>query len=270
MRTVESPDGTKIACETHGAGPALIFVDGALCWRDAGPMRPLANELSSGFTVTLYDRRGRGASGNTLPWSAEREVEDLAAVIDAVGGSAALYAVSSGAALALAAAAELGERISALVIFEPPYLGPDGREDALAYTAKLSRLLDEGKRGDAVELFLTRVGVPAQAVAGMRSSPGWSASEALAPTLAYDNAFMGDGTLPIDLLGRVTQQTLVVDGGAVPFMSTAARNLADALSAGTHHSIGGQGHDVAPEVIAPVIAEFLTGVVPAPSQPPAR
>ena len=257
MRTVVSPDGTDIAFEIHGSGPALILVDGAMCSRDAGPMRPLAHELTSTFTVVLYDRRGRGASGDTLPWSVEREVDDLAVLVDAVGGSAALYAVSSGGALALAAAAELGERISALVIFEPPYLGPNGRDDAQAYTAELSRLLREGRPGDAVELFMTHVGVPAQAITSMRSSPGWATMEALAPTLAYDDALMGDGSLPLELLGRVTQPTIVVDGGLVPFMSTAARGLAEALHAGSHHSLGGQGHDVAPEVIAPIISEFL-------------
>jgi pimeloyl-ACP methyl ester carboxylesterase len=220
-------------------------------------MRPLAEQLSSDFTVVLYDRRGRGASGNTLPWSAEREVEDLAALIDAVGGSACLYGMSSGGALVLNTAVELRSRVTPLVLFEPPYTGPDGRDDALAYTAELGGLLEEGRRGDAAELFMRRVGVPAEAIAGMRQSPWWAATEAIAPTLAYDDALMGDGTLPGDLLDRVSQPTLVVDGGQVPFMSAAAQQLAAALSAGQHRSLGNQGHDVAPEVIAPVIREFL-------------
>lgn len=264
MEPVISRDGTRIAFETQGSGFPVILVDGAMCFRNAGPMRPLAAQLSSTFTVVLYDRRGRGESGNALPWAPEREVEDIAALLDAVGGSAALYAVSSGGALALEAAADLGRgRIPALVLFEPPYTASAGGEDALAYTAELKRLLDEGRPGDAAELFLRRVGVPEGAIAGMRSSPGWAATEAIAPTLAYDDALMGDGTVPFEVATRVAQPTLVVDGGLVPFMTTSAKSLAYALNAGSHRSLGGQGHDAGPDLIAPVITEFLATVVPA-------
>ncbi|MCP2032454.1 pimeloyl-ACP methyl ester carboxylesterase [Okibacterium sp. HSC-33S16] len=257
MATVVSGDGTEIAYEVQGDGPTLILVDGAMCFRDSGPMRPLAAHLSSDVAVVLYDRRGRGASGNTLPWSVEREVDDLAALIDAVGGPVRLYGASSGGALALAAAAELQAQVAALVLFEPPYTGVEGRAAAVAYTAELTRLLSEGRRGEAAELFMARVGVPAESVAGMKSSPWWTGTEAIAPTLAYDDALMGDGTLPGDLLVRVSQPTLVIDGGQVPIMSAAAEQLAAALSAGQHRSLGNQGHDVAPEIIAPVIREFL-------------
>jgi pimeloyl-ACP methyl ester carboxylesterase len=248
MPTVLSADGTEIAYEQAGHGPALVLVDGAMCHR-AGPMRPLAALLTGDFTVLTYDRRGRGESADTLPYAIGREVEDLRAVIRAAGGRAALYAMSSGGALALATAAE-EPGVTGLVLYEPPYLGSDEE-----YTARLGELLRDGRRGDAVALFMTKVGVPAPVIAGMRGGPGWASLEAIAPTLAYDDALMA-GALPADL--DVTAPMLVVSGTASPAsLQEAARATAAAFPGAGHRSLPDQTHDVQPAALAPLIADFL-------------
>ncbi|MEU8233543.1 alpha/beta fold hydrolase [Actinoplanes sp. NPDC048967] len=250
MTTVTSADGTEIAYDSAGRGPALVLIDGAMCYRAAGPMRPLAALLTSAFTVFTYDRRGRGESGDTQPYATEREVEDLRAIVRAAGGRAALYAMSSGGALALAtAAADPG--VTGLVLYEPPFLGGDKE-----YTARLGELLEAGRRGDAVELFMTTVGVPAPVIAGMRRGPGWSALEAIAPTLAYDDALLDDGRVPGEL--PVTVPMLVVSGTASPAeMRQAAQATAAAFPAAEHRSLAGQTHDVRPDALAPIMIDFL-------------
>jgi pimeloyl-ACP methyl ester carboxylesterase len=249
MPTVISADGTAIAYDRAGRGPAIILVDGALCYRAAGPMRPLAALLTSEFTVYTYDRRGRGESTDTPPYAVEREIEDLRAIIHEAGGRAALYAMSSGGALALAtAAADPG--VTALALYEPPYLG--GNKE---YTAGLDEALRAGRRGDAVALFMTTVGVPAPVIAGMRSGPGWPALEAIAPTLAYDDALLGDGRAPAGL--PVTVPILVISGTASPeALREAARTTAEAFAQGEHRSLPDQTHDVQPAALAPVLIDF--------------
>ncbi|WP_433720787.1 alpha/beta fold hydrolase [Actinoplanes sp. CA-051413] len=252
MTTVTSADGTEIAYESAGSGPALVLVDGAMCYRAAGPMRPLAALLTGTFTVFTYDRRGRGESSDTQPYATEREVEDLRAIVRAAGGQAALYAMSSGGALALAtAAADPG--VTGLVLYEPPFLGGDKE-----YTARLGELLAAGRRGDAVALFMTTVGVPAPVIAGMRSGPGWSTLEAIAPTLAYDDTLLGDGRVPGEL--PVTVPMLVVSGTASPAaMQQAAQATAAAFPTAEHRSLAGQTHDVRPDALAPIMIDFLRG-----------
>ena len=250
MTTVTSADGTEIAYESAGSGPALVLVDGAMCFRAAGPMRPLAALLTSAFTVFTYDRRGRGESGDTQPYAAEREVEDLRAIVRAAGGQAALYAMSSGGALALATTtADPG--VTGLVLYEPPFLGGDKE-----YTARLGELLAAGRRGDAVELFMTTVGVPAPVIAGMRGGAGWPTLEAIAPTLAYDDTLLGDGRVPGEL--PVTVPMLVVSGTASPAaMQQAAQATAAAFPTAEHRSLAGQTHDVRPDALAPIMIDFL-------------
>ena len=252
MTTVTSADGTEIAYESAGRGTALVLVDGAMCYRAAGPMRPLAALLTGAFTVFTYDRRGRGESGDTQPYAAEREVEDLRAIVRAAGGRAALYAMSSGGALALAtAAADPG--VTGLVLYEPPFLGGDKE-----YTARLGELLAAGRRGDAVELFMTTVGVPAPVIAGMRSGPGWPTLEAIAPTLAYDDTLLSDGRVPGEL--PVAAPMLVVSGTASPAaLQQAAQATAAAFPAAEHRSLAGQTHDVQPDALAPHLIDFLRG-----------
>ncbi len=260
MATVRSDDGTTIGYERVGAGPALILVDGAMCHRSGGPMRPLAARLATDFTVYAYDRRGRGASTDTPPYTVDREVEDLRTLIDAAGGSAFVYGISSGGALVLAAAAA-GIGITRLAVYEVPYVADAHPAMAAGeYRRDLDAALAQGRRGDAVALFLANVGVPAQAIEGMRGGPGWAAMEAIAPTLAYDDSLLGDARVPVELASQVSVPALVLDGGASPQMlRDAAKSLAAVLPDGRYETLDGQTHDVAPDALAPALAAFFRG-----------
>lgn len=260
MRTVTSSDGTAIAFERSGEGPAVILVDGALGSRASGPMGPLAPLLAPHFTVFMYDRRGRGDSGDTAPHAVAREVEDLDALITAAGGSAFVYGISSGAALALEAAAS-GLAITKLALYEAPFIVDDSRPPVPAdYVPHLIDLIAAGRRGDAVELFMTQaVGMPVEAVAPMRRAPRWPGLEAVAHTLVYDGTIMGDCSAPIERAASVTIPTLVMDGGASPVqMRNAAQAVAAALPSAQRRTLDGQTHDVAAAVLAPVLVEFFT------------
>lgn len=258
MSTITSADGTTIAYERTGSGPPLILVDGAMCYRAAGPMRPLAAVLRDRFTVYTYDRRGRGESADTLPYAVAREVEDLQALVAQAGGQACVYAISSGAALTLRTAAAT-PGITRLALYEPPFLAEveDGAR-ADEYTGRLHALLGAGRRGDAVALFMAHVGLPSQAIDGIRSQPGWAMLEAIAPTLAYDDTVLAGGRLPRDLAARITAPTLLLAGGASPQpLQQAAKATAEALPAAEHRTLDGQTHDVDPHALAPVLFEFL-------------
>ena len=124
MTHVISKDGTRIAYERMGSGPAVVLIDGALCSRAFGPMPKIAALLKDHFTVYLYDRRGRGESGDTQPYSKAREVEDIGALVQAAGGAAFAVGLSSGAALALEAAAS-GLPLRKLAVYEPPFVTTD-------------------------------------------------------------------------------------------------------------------------------------------------
>ena len=256
---VTSKDGTKIAYNPLGTGQPLILVDGALCSRAFGPMPGLAPRLADHFTVYLYDRRGRNESGDTQPYSVQREVEDLAALIAAAGGSACVYGISSGAGLALEAAAS-GLNIHKLVVYEPPYVvDPKDRRPPADSPAQVNALIAAGRRGDAVEFFMTQmVGMPAEAVAPMRGSPVWPALEAVAHTVAYDASVMGEWSFPAARLSAIRVPTLAAYGGASPDMmrksiEAIARTLPNARST----VLPGQTHEVAAEAIAPVLIEFF-------------
>ncbi|MFG2055312.1 alpha/beta fold hydrolase [Micromonospora sp. NPDC048930] len=256
--TVRSADGTTIAYETAGEGPPIVLVGGA--FNDRGTVRPLAAALTSDFTVYGYDRRGRGDSGDTGPYAVQREIEDVAALIERAGGTAYLYGLSSGAILAAYAAAE-GLPVAGLALFEPPFqAGPHGgRKPGLA--ERLTELVSAGRRGDAVELFLTdAVGVPAEAVTGMRAAPEWGWMEGLAHTLAYDTTVTGYGELPVDRLNRITAPTVVVDStGSPEWLRDAAEATAGAVPGATHLSLAGGFHEVPPEVLAPALRDALLG-----------
>ena len=258
---VTSADGTPIAIERLGEGPPDIVVGGAMC--DRAMSRPLAEELAQHFTVTNYDRRGRGDSGDTAPYAVEREIEDIGALIAEAGGTASVYGHSSGAGLVLHAAAH-GLPIAKLVLHEPPYV-PDGEEErriSREYAEKLKTILAEDRRGDAVELFMTTVGMPQEMIDEMRHSPRWAELEEIAPTLAYDSEVMGDisrgGTIPADQASSVTIPALVLSGGASPArMIDVGRQIAETMPNGRHRVLEGQEHVVAPEVLAPVLARFF-------------
>jgi pimeloyl-ACP methyl ester carboxylesterase len=262
MPTVTSADGTTIAYETQGAGPALILVDGAMCYRDNGPARGLAAALADAFTVHLYDRRGRGESGNTEPWSETREIDDLNALITAAGGQAALLGTSSGAVLAADAAAQL-PGITRLALYEPPLIVDNTRAPREAsFTADTEALIAGGDRSGAVKKFMKHVGVPAAIVHIMPLTPPWKKLKAVAHTLPYDLHILGDTGrgVPLDPArwSAVTAPALVLDGGKSPqYMRNAAKALSQALPKAEYRTLPGQTHMVKAAVVAPAVKEFL-------------
>jgi pimeloyl-ACP methyl ester carboxylesterase len=253
MNTLSSRDGTTIAYHQQGGGPALILVDGALTVHSSGSGQELAKLLAPHFTVYGYDRRGRGES---------REIDDIEALIDRAGGPAFLYGHSSGGPLAMRAAIRLGSTVSKIALYEPPYNNDPGAQEPWSeYLRQLRRALAEGRRGDAVALFLRFVGTPAEQVDGMRRAPFWPGMEAVAPTLAYDHAaILGEPwSVPTGLAARVSVPALVMAGDAsLPFMPDAARVLSQAIPQGQLRTLEGQTHEVNPGVLAPVLVEFFT------------
>ncbi len=259
LEQVTSKDGTTIAFDRLGSGPAVILVTGGSVDRQSNA--GVAAILASDFTVFNYDRRGRGPSGDTQPYAIEREVEDIDAVVTAAGGSAHLYGSSSGAALALLAAEQLPGRITKLALWEPPYIIDPAARPPADQVEQYEKMLAEGRRGDAAEYFMAKVvGMPAEFVASARSQPWWAWTESLAHTLPYDARIMGDYAPPLERAKAVTIPTIVLAGGAsFPFMIETAEAIAKALPAGQVRTLEGQSHDVAPDAIAPALREFFAG-----------
>jgi pimeloyl-ACP methyl ester carboxylesterase len=259
MRTVISKDGTPIAFDRSGQGPTLILVTGALNTR---PSSSLVARLAQRFSVFAYDRRGRGESGDTMPYAVEREIEDIDALITEAGGSAFLFGHSSGGALALEAALKLGgEKVKKLAIYEVPYNDdPEFQWAWRVYLQQLSELLEAGRRGDAVALFMQYVGMPAEQIEGMRHSPAWPELEAIAPTLAYDHAAImsEDVSVPVERAAQVRVPTLLINGSAsFPFMYETARTLSQAIPHAQLRTLEGQDHAPADDVLAPALEEFF-------------
>jgi pimeloyl-ACP methyl ester carboxylesterase len=258
---VTSADGTSIAYDLTGSGPAVILVSGAFTDRAHPTLAGVASGLSAWFAVVNYDRRGRGESGDDRPYAVEREIEDLAALIDAVGGSAMVFGGSSGAALALEAAAR-GLAISKLALWEPPYHVDESAPELPGdFAAQLDALVRDGRPGDAVELFMVRAAeVPAAAVAAMRVDPGWSAAEAVAHTLAYEAAVLGPGNaFAAERFAAITQPTLLLTGGSSPmWMANAGKAVAKAIPQTVHRVLDGQMHNVDPDVLTAELLEFFT------------
>ncbi|MER6630164.1 alpha/beta hydrolase [Streptomyces sp. NPDC000987] len=256
-----SGDGTPIAYRRTGRGPAVILVSGAMS--TGATVAPLAPFLEDRFSVVVYDRRGRGESGDTRPYAVAREVEDLAALIEAVGGQAALYGISSGGALVLRAAAS-GLPVRAAAVYEVPFaVYEGGAEERAEYTERLTEALAEGRRGDAVELFLRATGLAEAMIQGARRSPMWPGMETLAPSLAYDDAVMGDGLVPEELLASVPVPVLSIAGDASPdWMRRAARAVTDHVPQGVYRELAGQTHMVDPHELGPVLAEFFSTAAP--------
>jgi pimeloyl-ACP methyl ester carboxylesterase len=262
VTAARSRDGTEIVFEGSGTGPPVIFVDGAMTYRDLGPSRALSAELSKRFTVFTYDRRGRGESADTEPYSSEREVEDLEAVISAAGGLAALIGASSGAVLALDAAAH-GLPVTKLALYEPPVIVDDSREPLPAdYREMLIGLLDTGRRADAAKLFMREVGVPGFLIALMPLFPAWGKQTRVAHTLVYDATFMeglqAGRPLPAERWASVEAPTLVADGGKSPaWLHNGADAVAAALPNASRQTLAGQTHMVKAKALGPMLSEFL-------------
>lgn len=257
MRTAISADGTKIAFDQTGQGPPVILVVGAFNDRSTGA--PLAKALEPQLTVLNYDRRGRSASGDTQPYAVEREVEDLGALIREAGGAARVFGYSSGAILALEGAAR-GLNITKLALYDPPFIvGDDIPRPPKDIADELARLVTSGRRGEAVELFQTKmVRIPEEVVAQIRHAPFRPALEAMAHTLVYDASILGDQELPMAQLRSIKTPTLVVYGGESPtFLGSSAKALAKALHDGHVRALDGQTHDIVPAALAPVLLEFF-------------
>jgi pimeloyl-ACP methyl ester carboxylesterase len=250
MNTVRSQDGTSIAYEQSGKGPALIMVVGA--FNDRSTAMPLSKFLEGHFTTINYDRRGRGDSGDTLPYGVEREVEDLAALIKAAGGSAHLFGFSSGAVLSVKAAAQ-GLPITKLALYESPPISPTD-----PIIDQLRELVETGRRGDAVELFQASIGLPSELIAQLRHAPFRPGLEKMAHTLVYEMTLINDKTLLSGDMAAVNAPTLVIDGAnSPPVMHHASQALAKGIPGAQYRSLAGQDHNIVPEVLAPVIVEFL-------------
>lgn len=269
MRTVTSKDNTRIAFDQSGQGPSIILVGGASTTR--ADEASLAAALAPYFAVFAYDRRGRGDSGDTTPYAVEREVEDIAALIDEAGGAAFLFGHSSGAVLALEAARLLPGKVTKLALYEPPFIIDDSRPPAPAdFASHLNELVATDHPGEAVEAFMRFVGTPDDMIAQMRQSPMWPHIEALAPTLAYDITIMQDTQRgdpeALKKWETTTVPTLVMDGTVLmgrpephAFMRHGADALARVLPDARRLTLDGQDHGPTNETLVPALKVFLLG-----------
>ncbi len=264
MPSVTSKDGTRIAYDREGQGPMVILVDGALCYRASGPAKPLAAMLTREFTVITYDRRGRGASRDTAPYAIEREVEDIGALLEQEGGSAFVYGISSGAALALEAANRM-VGIRKLVLYEAPFVVDSSIAPLPAdFLTRLKQFVAANQRAEAVKMFLRRVGVPGFGVFMMQWMPVWKVLKGVAHTLLYDIAIIQDYSngqaLPVGRWANATMPIIVADGGKSPaWIRNAASALAKVVPNASYRTLPGQTHMVKPQAIAPVLIEFFKG-----------
>jgi pimeloyl-ACP methyl ester carboxylesterase len=262
METAISKDGTSIAFDRTGKGPALILVDGAFCFRKNGPAAELLPLLAGSFTVYTYDRRGRGDSSETLPYSIDREIEDLAAIAAITGGIPLLLGFSSGAALVLQAIAGIVEAKKA-ALYEPPYVvvSAEANRPPKEAEGELANLVRKGRRGEAVKYFMTKVmGIPAIFVLLFRlmGKESWKKNESVAHTLPYDVAIMGSFKVPQNLGATITVPVAVIGGEKSP---EKLRNAVDAVARSIPKSklilLKGQSHNVSMKVLAPVLVDFF-------------
>ncbi|MFG1624585.1 alpha/beta fold hydrolase [Kribbella sp. NPDC049227] len=263
MSTVRSADGTTIAFEAWGSGQPLIMIDGATAHRAVNPSNAeVAKLLSDEFRVYAYDRRGRGESTDTKPYAIQREIEDLAALIEDAGQPAIVFGWSSGSLLALDAAAA-GLPITALALFEPPVVVDDGRPPLPSdYVEQLEAYVAAGDRGAAAELFMTAAAnMPPEFVAGVRQSPYWAPVEEIAHTISYDGRIMGTtmsgNPLPAERWAAVDVPVLVLHGDATaPWLITGAEAVAKHLPTARLLPVTGENHNAEPPVLAPVLRQF--------------
>ena len=263
METLTSTDGTTIGYQQTGTGPTLVLVVGAFCDRSStASLTPL---LAPHFTVYEYDRRGRGSSGDSDHYSVDGEIDDLAALISAAGGSALVYGHSSGAALVLEAAAR-GLPIVGLAGYEPPYTAADdgsgGSEELLE---GIRARIGAGDRDGAAALFMQGVGTPPEVVSMIQQGPTWPRMRELAPSLVYDLTLCNSGIVPRERLARIDVPTLTISGGASPeWAGRACATVAGAVPGARHVVLDGQTHAVDHEALAPVLIDNFRPLSPAP------
>lgn len=264
MSTVISKDGTTIAYEKMGQGPAIIFIDGALNFRSMSLTVPIAKIMAKNFTVYMYDRRGRGESGDTLPWSLDREIEDLEALIDVAGGSAYVFGLSSGALLALEAIKTLGSKVKKLALYEAPMILDDSRPPlGKPALTEIKGLITDSRRDDAMKFFMRAIEVPRFMIALMRIMPTWRSVRKIAHTLEYDfeiaTPYQAGKPLPKNQWSYTIMPTWVgVGGKSNPWMINAQKALAEILPNATLHVLPGQTHLVQPAAIKPELERFFS------------
>jgi pimeloyl-ACP methyl ester carboxylesterase len=261
MPNTISKDGTVIAFDKIGSGPPVILVDGALCYRGLGESAQVVSLLAPRFTVFTYDRRGRGQSGDTQPFSVEREVDDIAALLRETGGTAFVWGMSSGAVLALEAAKCLSG-VQKLALYEAPLIVDGSRSTTENDWARIEEAIAKNRRSDALKIFLRSVGLPRLLVAVISLTPVWRKLTAIAHTLPYDGAivreFQRGKPLPEDTWKSVTIPVLVMDGGKSPeWMRLGNKALAAALPAAHYQTLPGQTHMLKPKAHAPALVEFF-------------
>ena len=258
MKTTKSRDSTTLAYDVSGSGPALIYITGASCFRSFKPILQDVRVFSEAFTVYNYDRRGRGDSGDTPPYSMEREVEDIEAMIDAAGGKAHLLGHSSGAVLALEAALHLGGKVDRVVMYDPAYVHDEAeRRTYGALAREVQRLLDDGNNREAMKTFLKGIGMPGPFVWLLPLFPGWKTMVALAPTLAYDIALTRD-LPPVERARQVAVPVKIIAGEKSPAgMNHVATRLAKAIPNAKFEQLKGQGHMVSAKALLPVLTGYL-------------
>lgn len=256
MRTTTSQDGTKLAYDVAGDGPALIYITGATCFRKFRPIATDAAVFATEFTVYNYDRRGRGDSGNTMPYAKQREVDDIEALVDAAGGTAILYGHSSGAALALEAAARMPHKIAAVAIYDASYVHDEAERVSYARLAEeVGALLAADKNARALKVFLRGIGMPRAFVALLPLFPGWKTMKALAPTLMYDIG-LTEVLPPLERFTSIDAPVLVAVGEkSPPGLHQVADQLAEAIPQATHRLLAGQNHMVGARALLPILRE---------------
>lgn len=258
MQTTQSKDGTTLAYDVYGSGPALIYITGATCFRSFEPVLYDVDVFAREFTVYNYDRRGRGDSGNTLPYAIERELEDIEAMLDAAGGTACLLGHSSGAVLALEAALRLGSKVNKLVMYDASYVHDEAEQREFQELSQaLYTLLDTGKHDEAMRFFLEGIGIPEEVIEGMRQSPDWAMMTALAPTLAYDTILASD-LPPVERAARLSTPTQIIIGEESPAsIHDVANQLRAAIPNAQYTQLADQDHMPDPEALLPVLTRFL-------------
>ena len=258
-RFATSRDGTRIAYNQAGRGPTLVLVSGALGFRGMSFAKQAAREFAKHFTIVDYDRRGRGESGDVSPYAIDREIEDLGAVIEAAG-PCYVFAQSSGAALALKAAAA-GVPMKVLVAYEPPYMvGNPPDRPAGDYGKRVTALIADGKRDEAVKLFMVTVGVPRFAVAIMRLFPFWKDMRGVAHTLPYDAAIMGSFDLPAELKSIRVPVLAVAGEKTAPTLKRAVQAVAETVPGAQHRVAPKMSHAIKAAVLAPLLRSWLEAV----------
>lgn len=258
MKTTQSKDGTTLAYDVYGSGPALIYITGASCFRSFKPIVQDAKVFATEFTVYNYDRRGRGDSGNTLPYSMEREIEDIDAMIDTAGGKAYLYGHSSGAVLAFEAALRLGSKVQKVVMYDAPYVHDEKEKDEYKQLSQsIHKLLDNGQNAKAMSTFLKGIGMPKVFVWLLPLFPGWGKMKALSPTLAYDIALTKDMP-PVERAARISVPTQIIVGEKSPAgIHEVGRQLAKAIPSAKFAQLAGQDHMANAKSLLPLLSSFL-------------